>query len=91
MTAVVLPFVALAFALGFLFAAYRVLRGPSVPDRILALDTMYVNALALLMVLGIVFDTKLYFEAALVIALLGFIGTVALARFVLRGDIIEPR
>jgi multicomponent K+:H+ antiporter subunit F len=50
-----------------------------------------VNALALLVLLGIVLDTKLYFEAALVIALLGFVGTVALARFVLRGDIIEPR
>lgn len=91
MTAAVLPFVTLAFALGFLFAAYRALRGPSVPDRILAVDTMYVNALALLMVLSIAFDTRLYFEAALVIALLGFVATVALARFVLRGDIVEPQ
>ena len=91
MTAAVLPFVALAFVAGLAFSAYRLLRGPTAPDRILALDTLYVNAVALLMLLGIVLDTKIYFEAALVIAMLGFIGTVALARFVLRGDIIEPR
>jgi multicomponent K+:H+ antiporter subunit F len=91
MTAAVLPFVALAFVAGLAFSAYRLLRGPTVPDRILALDTLYVNAVALLMLLGIVLDTKFYFEAALVIVMLGFIGTVALARFVLRGDIIEPR
>jgi multicomponent K+:H+ antiporter subunit F len=90
MTAAVLPFVTLAFVLGLLLSAYRLVRGPSIPDRILALDTLYMNALALLVLLGIVLDTKLYFEAALVIALLAFVGTVALARFVLRGDIIEP-
>ena len=91
MTAAVLPFVTLAFALALLLAGWRLLRGPSTPDRILALDTLYVNAIALLMLLGIMLGTSLYFEAALVIALLGFVGTVALARFVLRGDIIEPR
>jgi len=91
MTAAVLPFVTLAFVLGLLLSAWRLLRGPSLPDRILALDTLYVNALALLVLFGIAFDTKLYFEAALVIGLLGFVGTVALARFVLRGDIVEPR
>jgi multicomponent K+:H+ antiporter subunit F len=91
MTAAVLPFVTLAFVIGLFLSAYRLLRGPSAPDRILALDTLYVNALALLVLLGIILDTKLYFEAALVIALLGFVGTVALARFVLRGDIIEPK
>jgi multicomponent K+:H+ antiporter subunit F len=90
MTAAVLPFVTLAFVLGLLLSTYRLVRGPSIPDRILALDTLYMNALALLVLLGIVLDTKLYFEAALVIALLAFVGTVALARFVLRGDIIEP-
>jgi len=91
MTAAILPFVTLAFVLALLLAAWRLLRGPSTPDRILALDTLYVNAVALLMLLGIMLGTSLYFEAALVIALLGFVGTVALARFVLRGDIIEPR
>jgi len=91
MTAAILPFVTLAFVLALLLAAWRLLRGPSTPDRILALDTLYVNAVALLMLFGIMLGTSLYFEAALVIALLGFVGTVALARFVLRGDIIEPR
>ena len=91
MTAAVLPFVTLAFVLALLLAAWRLLRGPSTPDRILALDTLYVNAIAILMLLGIMLGTSLYFAAALVIALLGFVGTVALARFVLRGDIIEPK
>jgi multicomponent K+:H+ antiporter subunit F len=91
MTAAVLPFVALAFVVALAFCAYRLLAGPTAPDRILALDTLYVNAMALLMLVGIVLDTSLYFEAALVIAMLGFVGTVALARFVLRGDIIEPK
>jgi len=91
MTAAVLPYVALAFVVALAFCAWRLLVGPSAPDRILALDTLYVNAMALLMLVGILLDTSLYFEAALVIAMLGFVGTVALARFVLRGDIIEPK
>ena len=62
---------------------------PSAPDRILALDTIYVNAIAFLMVLGIHLGNALFFEAALLIALMGFIGTVALCKYLLRGDIIE--
>lgn len=89
MTAAVLPYVAGAFALAMGLALWRLVRGPSAPDRILSLDTMYVNAMALLVLFGLMLDTKLYFEAALVIALLGFIGTVALAKFLLRGDVIE--
>lgn len=77
--------VAAAFALSF----FRLLRGPSAPDRILALDTLYINAIALLVLLGIRLTSPLYFEAALLIALMGFVGTVALAKFLLRGDIIE--
>lgn len=68
---------------------WRLLRGPSTPDRILALDTLYVNAIALLMLLGIHLGSALFFEAALLIALMGFIGTVALCKYLLRGDIIE--
>ena len=75
--------------LAFLFGAWRMVRGPGLPDRILALDTLYVNAIALLVLFGIQFDTQLLFEAALVVALLGFIGTVALSKYVTRGDIIE--
>jgi multicomponent K+:H+ antiporter subunit F len=67
----------------------RLLLGPSVPDRILALDTLYVNTIAVLMLLGIHLGSALFFEAALLIALMGFIGTVALCKYLLRGDIIE--
>lgn len=74
-----------AFALSFL----RLLKGPDATDRILALDTLYINAIALLVLLGIHLASPLYFEAALLIALMGFVGTVALAKFLLRGDIIE--
>ncbi len=70
-------------------ALWRLMRGPSAPDRILALDTLYVNTIALLVLLGIHLSSLLYFEAALLIALMGFVGTVALCKFVLRGDIIE--
>jgi multicomponent K+:H+ antiporter subunit F len=75
--------------LALLLALWRLARGPGVPDRILALDTLYIDALALLVLLGIRFDTPLLFEAALVIAMLGFVGTAALCKYLLRGDIIE--
>jgi multicomponent K+:H+ antiporter subunit F len=68
---------------------YRLVRGPDLPDRILALDTMYINTIALLIVYGIHGRQGVYFEAALLIALMGFVGTVALCRYQLRGDIIE--
>lgn len=77
--------VAAAFAISF----FRLVQGPSLPDRILALDTLYINAIALLVLLGIQLASPLYFEAALLIALMGFVGTVALSKFLLRGDIIE--
>ena len=89
MSATILPWVEAAFVLALLCSTWRLLRGPGLPDRILALDTLYVNAIALLMLFGIQFDTELLFEAALVVALLGFVGTVALAKYVTRGDIIE--
>ena len=87
--AAVLPWVMAAFALALALSAWRLFRGPALPDRILALDTLYVNALALLVVLGLWLDTKTYFEVAMLIALLGFVGTVVLAKFVMRGDIVE--
>ncbi len=68
---------------------WRLLRGPSLPDRILALDTLFINTIALLILFGIARGTSLYFETALVIALTGFITTVALCKYLLRGDIIE--
>ena len=68
---------------------WRLVIGPSLPDRILALDTMYINAIALLVLFGIYEGSMLYFEVALLIAVMGFIGTVALSKYLLRGDIIE--
>ena len=76
-------------ALSQLGAMVRLVIGPSTGDRILALDTMVVNAIGLIVLLGVVQGTGIYFEASLIIAMLGFVSTVAYARFVLRGDIIE--
>ncbi|SFZ70194.1 K+/H+ antiporter subunit F [Chitinimonas taiwanensis] len=84
-----LPLAIALFALAMLLCLFRLLRGPSLPDRILALDTLYVNGLALLILLGLQQRTPLYFEAALLIAMLGFIGTVVMAKFISRGDISE--
>lgn len=86
-TALLLAFALVGLAVAFAF--WRLLRGPSAPDRILALDTLYVNTIALLVLLGIHLDSNIYFEAALLIALMGFVGTVALCKYLLRGDIIE--
>lgn len=70
-------------------AAYRLLRGPRAQDRVLGLDTLYVNATMLLLTFGIRAGSALYFEAALIIALLGFVATAALAKFLMRGEVIE--
>ena len=84
-----LPWILTAFAVALALNAWRLLRGPGLPDRILALDTLYINALALLFVLGIWLRDGVYFEVALLIGLLGFVGTVVMAKFVQRGDIVE--
>ncbi len=76
-------------ALSQLIALIRLLIGPGTGDRILALDTMFINALGLIVLLGISQGTAIYFEASLIIAMLGFVSTVAYARYVLRGDVIE--
>ena len=68
---------------------WRLWRGPDTVDRVLALDTLYINTVALLLLQGIELGSGIFYEAALLIALLGFIGTVALAKFLLRGDVIE--
>lgn len=68
---------------------YRLIKGPDAPDRILALDTLYINAVALLIVLGIYDNSSIFFEAALLIALMGFVATVALARYIARGDVMD--
>lgn len=85
--AVIIAFAALA--LGQILSMVRLTLGPSTGDRILALDTMVINALGLVVLLGIYQGVQIYFEVSLLIAMLGFVSTVALARFILRGDIIE--
>ena len=85
--ALIITFIALA--LGQLLSMVRLVMGPTPADRILALDTMVINALGLVVLLGIYQGVQIYFEVSLLIAMLGFVSTVALARFLLRGDIIE--
>ena len=78
-----------AFAVAMAMNLYCLLRGPGVTDRILALDTLYVNTIALLVLTGLRQGSTIYFEAAVIIAMLGFVGTVVLSKFVIRRDIIE--
>ena len=78
-----------AIAIAFLLTTWRLWLGPSLPDRIMALDKLYINAAVLLVLLGIKLDNSVFFEAAILIALLGFISTVALCKHITRGDIIE--
>ncbi len=76
-------------ALAMACATFRLLRGPRAQDRVLALDTIYVNAMLLILTYGMRDGSTIYFEAALVIALLGFVSTAALAKFLMRGEVIE--
>ncbi len=75
--------------IALLLNGWRLFRGPEATDRILALDTLYINAAALIVLYGISIGRADFFEIALLIALLGFVSTMALAKFLLRGDIIE--
>jgi len=83
-------FASLCFVLAMLFAAIRLLRGPAAQDRILALDSFYINGMLILLMLGIRSGSAAYFDMALLIALFGSAGTIALAKFLLRGEVIEP-
>jgi multicomponent K+:H+ antiporter subunit F len=76
-------------ALAMLCAVTRLLLGPAAQDRITALDCLYVNSMLTMLVLGILYASSVYFEAALLIALFGFVGSTALAKFLLRGEVIE--
>lgn len=85
---------AVPVALGMLAAAmalnlWRLAKGPSAADRILALDTLAINTIALVMLIGLAISSTVYFEAALLIAMMSFVGTVALCKFLLAGDVIE--
>jgi multicomponent K+:H+ antiporter subunit F len=79
----------LALAAALALATMRMIRGPRAQDRVLALDTLYVTAMLLLVTLGMRTGSVFFFEAALVIATLGFVATVALAKFLMRGEVIE--
>ena len=93
MTSSILPW-ALGFALAcvslaILLSLFRLARGPTSGDRILAVDTLTINAIALIVVFGVAEATETYFEAALLLAMVAFVATVAYCKFLLRGDIVE--
>ncbi|MCH2488384.1 MAG: K+/H+ antiporter subunit F [Erythrobacter sp.] len=85
--AIVFGFVCLSLSLGL--NLWRLLRGPSVGDRIISLDTMVINAIAFVVLIGIALADDTFFEAALLLSMVGFVGTVAYCKFILRGDIVE--
>ena len=89
MIAWALQFAIGAVALAMALTAWRLVAGPTPTDRVLALDTLYINTVGLVILLGLQLGSTLLFEAALLIAMLGFIATVALARFIARGDVME--
>ena len=75
--------------LAMLFSLYRLLVGPATTDRILALDTLVINAIAAIVLMGIVWGTTMYFEVAILFAMVAFLSTIALCKFLMHGDIIE--
>ncbi len=89
MIATALAFAYVCFGIALLLALWRVIRAPGIADRVLALDTLFINAIGLIVLHGISGGTQTFFEIALIIAMLGFVSTVAYARFMLRGNIIE--
>lgn len=78
-----------ALALAALLACWRILQGPRAQDRVLGLDTLYVTVMLLFLVTGLRYDSLFFFEAAMVIGVMGFVATVALAKFLIRGEVIE--
>jgi multicomponent K+:H+ antiporter subunit F len=89
MIAAALIFAYACFGIGLLMNMWRLALGPSTADRILALDTMVINAIAIVMLMGVDYGASIYFEASMLLAMVGFVSTVAFAKFVLRGDVIE--
>ena len=84
-----LPLALLMLVLAMGCTLVRLLRGPTAQDRVLALDCMYLNAMLVMLVLGLLYGSKNYFEAALLLALFSFVGSMAMAKFLLRGEVIE--
>ena len=89
MLTVAIGYAAAAMSLALVFNVYRLLRGPDVLDRVIALDTAYVNSIALLVLFGVQQRSTQYFEVAMLIAMVGFVGTVMLAKYLMHGDLIE--
>lgn len=83
-------FAAVCFMVSMLIAMVRVFAGPSAQDRVLAFDSAYINGMLTLLVLGLRSSATVYFDLALLIALFGFVSTAAFAKFLLRGEVIEP-
>jgi len=86
-TAIPIAFVMIGLAM--MLSLYRMVIGSDMTDRVLALDTLYINTVALIVLIGIDMNNSAYFESALLIAIMGFVGTVALSKYMLRGNIIE--
>ena len=82
-------FASVCVVVAMICAALRIFLGPTAQDRVLAFDTFYINGMLVLMLLGLRSGSSLYFDMALLIALFGFVGTIALAKFLLRGEVIE--
>ncbi|MEH3034864.1 MAG: K+/H+ antiporter subunit F [Sphingomonas adhaesiva] len=89
MIGIALHLAAGCIAVALVLNLWRLLRGPALGDRILALDTMVINAIALIVLIGMIGGTDSYFEAALLLAMVGFVSTIAYCKFILRGDIVE--
>lgn len=83
-------FALLCFMLGMACATVRMVRGPTAQDRVLGLDALYINGMLTMLAFGIRSGTPVYFDVALLIALFGFVGSTAMAKFLLRGEVIEP-
>jgi multicomponent K+:H+ antiporter subunit F len=75
--------------LAMVFALYRMIKGPRAQDRILGLDTLYINAMLMLLTFGIRTANSIYFESALIVALIGFVSSIAFGKFLMRGEVIE--
>jgi multicomponent K+:H+ antiporter subunit F len=89
MLSLVVPLTYAMLGIAIALNLWRLVRGPDAVDRVLALDTLTINVIGVVMLLGIALGTRIYFEVALLIAMMGFVGTVALAKFLIGGDIIE--
>ncbi|WP_312381804.1 K+/H+ antiporter subunit F [Stutzerimonas balearica] len=89
MLAYVIPLCFVLLSIAVVLNTLRLIQGPDMPDRILALDTLYINGLALIILFGVWLASDIFFEAALLIAVMGFVSTVAVAKHLLHGDIID--